>query len=127
MEMGLWIRQCHNSLSRLHMRLSTQARLLKYKYINVHHQVPNTHSRNLLNCVNMRIEVATTKYRHTFTMLQSLDQCGESEWRSEFSELRNQDVRCLSEVELPSTPTWECAEELQARSLLNGGVIPKGN
>jgi hypothetical protein len=45
----------------------------------------------------------------------------------EFLELRNQDVRGLSDAELPDAPTQERAEELQARSLLNGGGVPEGN
>ena len=60
-------------------------------------------------------------------MLQALDQHEEAEWRSEFLELRNLDVCGLSEVELPDMPTRERAEELQARALLSGNIMPEGN
>ena len=60
-------------------------------------------------------------------MLQALDKCKEAEWRSEFLVLRNQDVHGLSEMELPNIPSLEHVEELQARSLLSGNIIPEGN
>ena len=127
METELRIGQCRDSLVQLRTKLNAQAHLLKHKYVNVHHQVPNTRSRNLLNRVNIKIEVLTAKYRHAFAMLQTLDRCEGSEWRWEFLELKNQDVRGLSEVELPNAPTRERTEELQARSLLSGNAIPEGN
>ena len=128
MEMKLRIGQCRDSLAQLRTKLNAQARLLKHKYINVRHQIPNTRSRNLLNRVNTKIEAFATKYRHAFASLQALHQGeGSAEWRQEFFELRNQDVRGLSEAELPNAPTRERAEELQARSLLNGGTVPEGN
>jgi len=127
MEIELRIGQCRDALAQLRTKLNAQARLVKHKYVNVRHQAPNTRSRNLLNRVNTKIETIATKYRRAFTTLQALDQHEGSEWRSEFFELRKQDVRGLSEAELPSAPTRERAEELQARSLLNGDVVPEGN
>jgi hypothetical protein len=127
MEMVLRIGQCHDSLSKLRSRLSARARLLKYKYINIRHQAQNTRSRNLLNRVTKKLEVTATKYRHALKMLGALDRCEVSEWRLEFLELRDQDVRSMSEAKLPDAPTRERAEELQARSLLNGGAVPEGN
>ena len=127
MEAELWIGQCRDSLAQLRTKLNAQARLLKHKYINVRHQAPNTRAQTLLKRVNAKIETITAKYRHAFTMLQALDSHGESEWRSEFFELGNQDVRGLSQPELPSAPTQERAEELQARSLLPNDVVPEGN
>ena len=119
--------QCRDSLIQLRTRLSAQARLLKYKYIHVRHQGPNTRSQGLITRATTKVETAAAKYRHALTMLQSLDQRKTSEWRSEFLELRSQDVRCLSQAELPNAPTQERAEELQARSLLNGGAMPEGH
>ena len=127
MEKELRIGQCCDSLTQLRTKLNTQACLLKHKYINIRHQAPNTRSWNLLNRVNAKIEAIATKYCHAFARLQVLDQGSGSEWRWEFFELRSQDVHGLSEAELPSALTRECAEELQARSLLNGGVVPEGN
>ena len=127
METALRIGQCRDSLSLLRTKLTAQARLLKYKYVNVRHQVPNTRSRSLLNRVNVKIEACAVKYRHAFQMLRVLDSSDHPEWRSEFLELRPQDVRSMGEGELPSAPTRERAEELQARTLLNGNVLPEGN
>ena len=127
MEKELRIGQCRDSLVQLHTKLSAQARLLKYKYVNVRHQALNTRSRNLLSHINTKIEVIATKYRHAFAMLQVLDQHGEAEWHLEFLKLRGQDVRGMLETELPNAPTRERAEELHARSLLSGNVTPEGN
>jgi hypothetical protein len=127
METELRIGQCRDSLAQLRTKLNAQARLLKHKYVNVRHQVPNTRSRNLLNRVNAKLTTFAAKYRHAFASLQALDQDKESEWREEFFELRTQDVRGLAQAELPSAPTQERAEELQARSLLNGGAVPEGD
>ena len=60
-------------------------------------------------------------------MLQALDRSESPEWHSEFLELRNQDVRGLSEAALPDAPTRERAIELQARSLLGNSVVPEGS
>lgn len=127
MEKQLRIGQCRDSLVQLRTKLNAQARLLKYKYVNVRHQALNTRSRNLLNRTNAKIQAITTKYRNAFAMLKVLDKSEDAEWRSEFLELRNQDVRYMSEMELPNAPTRERAEELCARSLLGGGAIPEGN
>ena len=127
MEKDLRVGQCRDSLAQLRTKLNAQARLIKYKYVNVRHQMPNTRSRNLLNRISTKIETAAAKYRRALTALQALDQCGSSEWCSEFLELRNQDVRGLSEAALPKAATQERAEELQARTLLNGDVVPEGN
>lgn len=127
METELRIGQCHDSLVQLRTKLTAQARLLKYKYIHVRHQAPNTRSKDLLKQVNFKIEVFSSKYRHAFTMLQALDPDGTSGWRLELLELRSQDVRGLSQAELPDAPTQERAEQLQARSLLKGKVVPEGN
>ena len=127
METDLRIGQCRDSLAQLRMKLNAQARLLKYKYINVRHQVPNTRSKNLLNRINAKIAAVATRYRHALAALQVLDRCEVSEWRSEFLELRNQDIRGLSEAALPQAATRQRAEELQARTLLNADVVPEGN
>jgi len=127
METELRIGQCRDCLVQLRTKLNAQARLLKHKYVNVRHQASNTRSRNLLNRINAKIDVVATKYRHAFASLQALDQREEPEWRSEFLELGNQDVRGMSEAELPKAPTRERAQDLQARSLLNNNIVPEGN
>ena len=127
MEKELRIGQCRDSLAQLRTKLTAQARLLKYKFVHVRHQAPNTRARNLLNRVNDKIETIATKYRHALAMLQALDKRSTSVWRVEFLELRKQDVRCLSQAELPGAPTQAHAEELHERTLLNGGVTPEGN
>ena len=127
METELRIGQCRDSLIQLRTKLHAQARLLKHKYVNVRHQAPNTRSQDLLNRMKAKIETLAVKYRNAFMRLQVLDQDKESEWRAEFQELKDQDVRGLSEVELPDAATKERAQEIQARSLLSGGVVPEGN
>jgi hypothetical protein len=127
METELRIGQCRDSLVQLRTKLSAQARLLKYKYVHVRHQTPNTRSKSMVNRMTTKIVVDSTKYRHAFTMLRALDPCPTSEWRSEFLELGKQDVRCLSEDKLPEAPTLERAEVLQERTLLHGKVLPEGN
>jgi len=127
MEKELRIGQCRDSLAQLRTKLTAQARLLNYKYVHVRHQAQNTRSRNLLHRINEKIETIISKYRHALVMLRALDTCGGSEWRSEFGELRKQDVRYLSQAELPYAPTQERADELHARTLLNGGATPEGN
>ena len=92
METELRIGQCRDALAQLRTKLTAQARLLKYKYVHIWNQVPNTCSRNLLNCVNVKIMAIAAKYCHAFMMLRALDPCGTSEWHSEFLELRKQDV-----------------------------------
>ena len=126
-ETELRIGQCRNSLSQLCANLAAKTRLLKYKYVNVRHQAPNTRSRDLVNQTSEKIDACTVKYRHAFKTLQTLDPSDNFKWQSEFHELRPQDVRGLAQPELPSAPTQERAEELLARSLLNGGGIPEGN
>ena len=127
MEAELRIGQCHDSLLHLRTKLAAQARLLKYKYVHVRHQAPNTRSRNLLNRVGLKIETIAAKYRRAFAALEALDPNGKLERRSEFLELRGQDIRGMSQAELPHAPTQERAEELQGRTLLNGGVVPEGH
>lgn len=127
MEKELRIGQCRDSLARLRTKLTAKARLLKHKFVHVRHQGPNTRARNLLNRIGEKIDTIAAKYRHALVALQALDQCSGSAWRSEFLELKKQDVRCLSEVELPGAPTKERAIELQARTLLSGNVTPEGN
>ena len=126
MEKELRIGQCRDSLSQLRTNLSAQARLLKHKYVNVRHQVPNTRSRNLLNRVRVKVEANGAKYSYARKMLQALERSDSAAWRSEFLELRPQDIRCMGQAELPSAPTQERAQELQARSLLKG-VAPEGD
>lgn len=127
MEKELRIGQCRDSLSQLRTNLTAQARLLKHKYVNVRHQVPNTRSRDLLNRIKKKIDASAIKYNHARNMLQALDRSSGSEWRSEFLKLRPNDIRCMAQAELPSAPTQERAEELQARTLLNDGVVPEGS
>ena len=127
MEAELRIGQCHDSLVQLRTKLTAKARLLKYKYVHVRHQAPNTRSRNLLNRVDVKVETITAKYRRAFAALKALDPNGKLERRSEFLELRDQDIRSLSQAELPDAPTQKRAKEHQARSLLNGGVVPEGH
>jgi hypothetical protein len=127
METELRVGQCRDSLVQLRTKLNAQARLLKYKYVHVRNQAPNTRSRGLVNRINEKIVVISAKYRCAFTMLCVLDPCATSEWRSEFLELKRQDVRGLSQADLPKAPTRERAEELQARTLLNGSAVPEGN
>ena len=105
MEKELRIGQCCDSLSQLRTKLTAQARLLKHKYVNVRHQGPNTRSRDLLNRIKKKVDVVADKYSHARKMLQALDLSDSSEWRSEFLELRPQDIRCMAEAELPNAPT----------------------
>ena len=127
METELRIGQCRDSLIQLRTKLNAQARLLKYKYVHVRHQAPNTRSRNLLNSINKKIEVVSSRYCHAFVMLQALDPHRVYKWDSEFLKLRKQDVRGLSQAALPDAPTQERMETFQARTLLSGNVIPEGN
>lgn len=127
METELRIGQCRDSLVQLRTKLTAKARLLKYKYVHVRHQAPNTRSRNSLGRINAKIETHVLRYRHAFMTLRALDPHGKFGWRSEFLELQNQDVRGLSQAELPDAPTQARAEQLQARSLLSGNVVPEGN
>ena len=127
MEKELRIGQCRDSLVQLRTKLTAQARLLKHKYLHVHNQNPNTRFRGIMNRNTAKIEAVVTKYREAFATLKALDPGGRSGWHSEFLELRKQDVRYLSEAELPAAPTPERADELHARTLLNGGVEPEGN
>lgn len=127
METELRIGQCRDSLTQLRIKLTAKARLLKYKYVHVRHQAPNTRSRNSLSRINAKIEVLAAKYRYAFSTLNVLDPLGQSGWRSEFLQLSNQDIRGLSQAELPNAPSQARAEELQARSLLSGNVMPEGS
>ena len=127
METELRVAQCRDSLTQLRTQLGARARLYKHKFVHVCHQRPNTRSWNSIGRVDVKIEALTTKYRCAFSTLPTLDFHGKSGWHSEFLELRNQDVRALSEAELPNAPTQARAQQLQARSLLSGGVVPEGN
>ena len=129
MEKELRVGQCRDALAQLRTKLNARARLLKHKYVNIRGQLPNTRALGLVKDVNVKIDAAATRYRNALTMLRALDRTasGGSEWRSEFFELGPQDVRGLSTAELPDAPTQERAEQLQARRLLNGGVVPEGN
>ena len=127
METELQVAQCRDSLTQLRTQLSAQARLSKYKFVHVRHQKPNTRSRNAIGRVDAKIDTLATKYRRAFATLPTLDTHGKSRWRSEFLELRNQDIRALSEAELPNVPTQARTQQLWERSLLGGGVVPEGN
>jgi len=127
MEKELRIGQCRDSLVQLRTKLTAQARLLKHRYLHVRNQNPNTRFRGVMNRNTTKIEAIVVKYRHALTMLKTLDPGGGSGWDSEFLELRKQDLRHLSEAELPAAPTPERADELYVRTLLNGGAPPKGN
>ena len=127
METELRIGQCHDCLSQLRTKLCAKARLLKYKFVHVRHQAPNTRSRNLLHRIEAKINVLAAKYRNALTALRTLDPQGKSGWCLNLQDLGDQDLRCLSEAELPDAPTRARAEELQARSLLNGNAVPEGN
>ena len=127
METELRIGQCRDSLAQLRTKLTAQARLLKYKYVHVRHQASNTRSRNLLNRVNAKVDATAAKYRYAFGTLKALDPKGKLGWRSQFLELWGQDVRYMSQAELPDAPTRQRAEQLQAKSLLSGKVVPEGN
>ena len=93
----------------------------------VRNQNPTKRSKSMVNRMNTKIVVDSVKYRHAFAMLRALDPCTTSEWRSEFLELGKQDVRGLSQDKFPEAPTQERAEELRARALLNGDVLPEGS
>ncbi|KAF9777691.1 hypothetical protein BJ322DRAFT_1114826 [Thelephora terrestris] len=127
MEKELRIGQCRDSLVQLRTKLTAQARLLKHKFVHIRHQGLNTRSHGLLKRNSTKIEAIAARYSHGFATLEVLDSSNGSEWRSEFKELRKQDIRCFSEAELPSAPTQERAEVLRARVLLNGGAAPEGN
>ena len=127
MEAELRIGQCRDSLAQLRTKLTAQARLLKYKYVHVRHQASNTRSRNLLNSIGAKIEVAVVKYRRALTALKVLDPGRKLGWHSEFLELRDKDIRWMSQEELPDAPTKQRAEELRKRKLLNGKIVPEGN
>jgi len=127
MERELRIGQCRDTLAQLRTKLTAQARLLKHKYVHVRNQNPNTRFRGVMNRNTTKIEAVIAKYRHAFAMLKILDPQGRSGWGPEFLELRKQDIRYLSEAELPAASTPSRADELYARTLLNGGVSPEGN
>lgn len=105
MEKELRIGQCCDSLSQLRTKLTAQARLLKHKYVNIRHQGPNTRLRDLLNRIKKKVDIVADKYSHARKMLQALNLSNSSEWRSEFLELRPQDICCMAEAELPNAPT----------------------
>ncbi|KAF9780638.1 hypothetical protein BJ322DRAFT_1023868 [Thelephora terrestris] len=107
------IAQCHDALVQLRTRLSARVCLLKYKYVNVRHQAPNTRARNLLTRINNKIEVSSTKYRHAFAMLGALDRREGSDWCSELLELKGEDVR--GQV----SPQWRCHAPRKLNSLLD--------
>ena len=70
METELRIGQCRDCLTQLRTKLHAQARLLKHKYVNVRHQVPNTRSKDLLNRMKTKVKAIATKYRNAFARLQ---------------------------------------------------------
>ena len=122
-ERDLRLGQCQDALSQLHHHLNSRAQILKDKYINVCHQVPNTRSRNLLDCVLTKVNASANKYRAAYTSLHVLDPDANAEWRSELQPLHQSDLRLMSDADgstVQSTAISNC-------NLLPGGIPPEGN
>jgi hypothetical protein len=126
MEKELRLGQCQDALSSLRLNLHSRSRLLNDKYVNVRHQGPNTRSRKLLDRVSVRISTWADKYCAAHSALNALDTDPKASWRHEFLVLETKDIRGMSEPKLPNHPDPERAKTIQARSLLNGGVLPEG-
>ena len=128
MERDLRLSQCHDSLSLLRNHLHSRSRLVKDKYLNVRNQGPNTKSRELLNRASAQISAAADRYNTAYSALCSLDLDPNAQWRTELLVLHGKDIRGISEPEsLPDHLGREHADEVSARTLLSGGVIPDGS
>ena len=127
MEKALRLSQCNDALSSLRLHLHSRSRLLKDKYVNVHHQGPNTKSRELLNRVSVQISAAADKYTNAYSALDTLDPDPSASWRADLLILQAKDIRGVSEPSLPDHPDPEHASAILARMLLSGGVFPEGN
>ena len=126
MERELCLGQCHDSLLSLQLHLHSRSQLLKDKYLNVHHQGPNTKSWKLVNWVSARISACADKYRAACSALDTLDPDPAASWHNELLILQAKDIHGMSEPKLPNHPDLECAKAIQTRALLNRGVFPDG-
>lgn len=119
MERDLRLGQCQDALSQLREHLHSRARILKDKYVNVRHQVPNTRSNSLLDRVSVKVDASVSKYNAAYTSLLALDSDPNAKWRSELQPLHQHDIRSMSDAEKPVTA--------MGRDLLPGGVPPEGS
>lgn len=124
MEKELRLGQCYDALFSLRLYLHSRSRMLKDKYLNIHHQGPNTRSRESLGRVSARISTCVAKYRAARAALDALDPDPMAVWRRDFLTLHEKDIRGMSEPKPPDHPDPERAKAIQARGLLSGGVPP---
>ena len=130
MEKELRLGQCEDGLTQLRGHLHSQARLLKFKYVNVRHQVPNTRSRGLLDRVSAKISTSAEKYRAAYAALLALDPDPAAKWKSELRPLNPKDVRPMFSNDPINTTTDLPSDEdneVPVHGLLRGGVIAEGS
>lgn len=130
MEKELRLGQCQDGLSQLRDHLHSRARILKDKYVNVRHQVPNTRSRNLLERISAKINTSVEKYQAAYAALLALDSDPTAKWRLELQPLNSKDIRSMSDAEMVHPITAVPSNEndvVQTPRLLPGGIIPEGS
>jgi len=127
MERELRHGQCQDALTQLQNNLHAWAQILKDKYVNVRHQVPNTRSRSFLDHVTAKIDTSADKYRTAYAALITLDPDPNSEWRSELRPLHQQDLRSMSEANPVVGSSTQQSTAAANRGLLPGGIPPEGS
>ena len=115
-------------LAQIHGHLHSWAWIFKDKYVNIRHQVPNTHSRNLLDRISAKINMSAEKYQAVYASLLTLDSDPTAKWRSELQPLHRKDIWSMSDTDtlITSLPSDE-DNVVPTCGLLPSGIIPEGS
>ena len=127
MERDLRLGQCQDALSQLRHHLHSRARILKDKYVNVRHQIPNTRSRSLLDRVSTKIDALASKYKTAYASLLVLDSDVNAKWRSELQPLHQHDIRSMAGDDLMPSNSTQQSKITPGCSSLPGGIPSEGN
>ncbi|KAI0060628.1 hypothetical protein BV25DRAFT_1806815 [Artomyces pyxidatus] len=97
--------EASETLDRVRHHLRMRTYLNNYKVKNTTGQAPNTRARNLQSQVDAKVHAAVKRYRHARRLYAEL--AGDGKWQDELQELRDEDVRGLSERTVRSNEAEE--------------------
>lgn len=96
-ELRLRDAQLTDSLDKLRVRLHMKTRLLAFKNNNIRHQLANTRAHQKLAVNEAKKQEYVDKYRAAREAKLQLS--GSGSWEEQWRVLRDEDVRCIQEVE----------------------------
>lgn len=96
-EHRLCVGQLRDSLDKLRVQLHIKTRLITFKNVNVCHQGANTRAQQKIQANERMIRGFAEEYRAAREATTRL--LGTGDWEHEWRELRQEDVRCMQELE----------------------------